>query len=186
MKKILSAVLCAVILFDLTSCKNSKETAMLKPEIKIGNSTVILPCAIKDIDGVVIDEGSFLECDHDGIDALYVRLDLEGSRRLTAGVTLDNRDKVLPVEDKTIVSILLLHDTEFCGIRLDDSRWTDVCGLAGQLDHVKYGNLLAPLENGYYFDCLQNFDNGMVSQMEVYTLFDNAEYVDRALAKYRS
>ncbi|MBD5384747.1 MAG: hypothetical protein HDR72_07085, partial [Ruminococcaceae bacterium] len=66
-----------------------------------------------------------------------------------------------------------------------DSKWTDVCELVGQPDHVKYGNLLAPLENGYYFDCLQNFDDGMVSQMEVYTLFDNAERVDRDLAKYK-
>ncbi|MBD5383691.1 MAG: hypothetical protein HDR72_01660, partial [Ruminococcaceae bacterium] len=120
MKKILAVVLCALVLFNLTSCKNMEGTAMLKPEIKIGNSTVILPCAIKDIDGVVIDMESFLECDHDGIDALYVRLDLEGSRWLTAGVTLDNRDKDLPVEDKTIIGILLLHDTEFCGIRLHD------------------------------------------------------------------
>lgn len=158
---------------------------MLKPGIKIGNSTVILPCAIKDIDGVVIDEESLFECNYDGIDALHVTLDLEGSRRLTAGVTLDNRDKDLPVEDKTIVSILLLSDTEFCGIRLRDSKWTDVCELVGQPDHVKYGNLLAPLENGYYFDCRQNFDNGMVSEMEVYTLFNNAENVDRALSKYR-
>lgn len=185
MKKILSAVLCAVILFDLTSCKNRKETAMLKPEIKIGNSTVILPCAIKDIDGVVIDKESLFEFNYDGIDAVHADLDLEGSRSLIAILTLDNRDKDLPVEDKTIVEITLFDNMEFHGIRWLYSKWEDACEIAGTPDCVKYGNLLAPLENGYYLDCRRSFEDGTVSEITVYTLFDNADEFDRALAKYR-
>lgn len=156
---------------------------MLKPEIKIGESVITLPCALKCIKNAVIDEDYVSEFNYDGIDAIHARINYNGY--MVASVSLDNRDKDLPIEEKTIVEILLLHDTAFHGIRLHSTKWEDACAISGCLDFVKFGNFLAPLENGYYLDCHRDYDDGTVSEMTVYTVFDNASDIERVLSEMK-
>ncbi len=154
---------------------------MLKPEIKFGDNVITLPCALKCIENAVIDEESIIEFPHDGIDAIGVTIYCNGN--MAASVSLDNRDKDLPIMEKTIVEISLYNYAEFYGIRTYNTKWEDACAISGSLDFVKYGNFLAPLENGYYFECLKNWDEGTVGQMEIRTYFDNAADMEHALSE---
>ena len=141
---------------------------MLKPEIKIGETTVELPCALKDIENITFNEKETFEFNLGGIDALNVKIYRGG--RLTAIVSLDNRDKDLPLEEKTIVEISLFDNTEIYGIRKYESKWEDACEIFGE--SKAYYNFCAPLENGYYLDCRRS-DKGMVTEMTVYKSLKN-------------
>lgn len=144
---------------------------MLKPEIKIGETTIELPCALKDIENIIIDEEEIYEYNYDGIDVLSVRIYRGGS--LTAFVSLDNRDKDLPIEEKTIVKISLYNNTEIYGIRKYESTWEDACEIVGKPGSKIYGNFLVPLEGGYYLECLKL--DKTVADITVYRVFDSAE-----------
>ncbi len=154
---------------------------MLKPEIKFGDIVITLPCALKCIENAVIDEESIREFSYDGIDTIYATIYCSGN--MAATVSLDNRDKDLPIMEKTIVEISLYNYAEFNGIRTYSTKWEDACAISGCLDFVKYGNFLAPLENGYYLDCRKNWDNGTVSEMEISTYFDSAADMEHALSE---
>lgn len=151
MKKVLSAVFCAVMLLSLTACGNKEEKALLKPTININETTITLPCALKDIGSFTVYDDDILEYDYDGIAALSAAVYCGG--RLTTSVTLDNRDKDLPLEEKTIVKISLYSNTEFHGIRCNKSKWEDACEIVEPPYSKAYYNFLVPLENGYYLDC---------------------------------
>lgn len=196
MKKLSLLTLCAIIVLTLTACgrtetyadsessqiTNVKENQMLKPEIKICDSVITLPCALKCIENAVIDEDYVSEFNYDGIDAIHARINYNGY--MVASVTLDNRDKDLPIEEKTIVEIMPF-DGELCGIRWQSTKWEDACAISGCLDFVKFGNFLAPLENGYYLDCHRDYDNGTISEMTIYTCFDNASDMERVLSEMK-
>lgn len=47
------------------------------------------------------------------------------------GVTLDNRDKDIPIEEKTIIEFPVGYEAEFHGIRCYHSKWEDTCEIIG-------------------------------------------------------
>lgn len=157
---------------------------MLTPTIDFGEISITLPCALKDIGGVTVDEEETFEYNYEGIDALNVSIYLNGS--LIDGVTLDNRDKDIPIEEKPIIEFPVDDEAEFHGIRCYHSKWKDACEIAGRPDCVKRGNFFASLENGYYLECLASATGDgsigeTVEEITVYTLFESAEEVKRAL-----
>lgn len=146
---------------------------MLTPTIDFGEISITLPCALKDIGGVTVDEEETFEYNYDGIDALNVSIYLNGCP--IYGVTLDNRDKDIPIKEKTIIIFPVGYETEFHGIRCYHSKWEDTCEIIGTPGSKIYGNFLVPLENGYYLDCRKSFDKGTVTEMTVFRVFDSKE-----------
>lgn len=173
MKKILSAVLCAVILFSFTACGNMKETAMPKPEIKIGGTTVTLPCTIKDIKGVAIDEETITE--YTNVDELIVHINYKGDS--IAYVNVENSDKDVPVEEKNITSIWTQSEqVEFYGIQCWRSTFEDVSDIFGKPSIKEDGHRTVPLGNNYFVEFYGH--DGKVQEIELYKYFPDRTCIE--------
>lgn len=147
MKKILSAVICAVMLVCSTACGKREESGMIKPEVRIGETSVTLLCTtIKDIEGASIAE---VYGDKDE-DALTVVLNRNGEKM--AWVHVDNRDKDTPMDEKTIYHISFLHnkDVDFHGIRLKKSTIEDVDAIFGEPDFKEEHHRAVSLGDDFY------------------------------------
>lgn len=162
MKKIRFAIVCAAMLLGLTACGKREENGMIKPEIRIGETSVTLLCTLKDIDGVSIEK--IYETD---FDAYMVDLSYNGER--IAKVDIYDPNKDIPLDEKTVFHISTSsNQVDFYGIQCKKSTFDDVDAVFGIPEIKDETHCAIPLGDDFFVEFWGDSENKMIYEIELY------------------